>query len=160
MRQYVMIELTEETAILGTIQDFEWDNAFGSIKTNESRFLYRGCLLSNEAKNAIENLSCFDSLWQDGGIGPAVIDFNPDDFIGGEVTETSEKGEFELLLLFAQRKGKNTSFYQKWLDKMEDGKFLAKPVFGKMVGEFGTSYAFEKDEEVMKIYDSIKKIKQ
>lgn len=161
-----MIELWEKSDVLDSIKDFLWDKEYTPVesrhrKQTKSTFLYRGIATSDEAIVLIENISCFYAWWNDteishaNGIGPTSITKGPTNVLAGKIEENSEQGEFQLFVLYWQKKGQDMKLYEKWLAKMENGKPLSKPVYGKLIGEYGNEYTLEKTAEVLSIFKNI-----
>lgn len=166
MERHIMVELYENVDVLNFIEGFSLDKNYKPIQMNnreagKDTFLFRGKVTNNEATHLIEQLPNFYALWDDapigpaGGFGPARFYEGPKELIAGKITELSEKGEFELFLLFHENKGKKVGFYRKWVNKMEEGKTLAKPVYQKLIRELGDEFHLDKTEEVLNLYNTI-----
>lgn len=137
MNRHVMIELTQPSDDLHRIDGFEWDREF-SIVDNPSSVLVRGIVREETTILKIEALPQFKAIWDDAPIGPAIIDDL--ESTARTVDENSEKAAFESLLSYHKKQGKNITFYQKWLDKMQGTDTLPKPVYQKLINEFGNRY--------------------
>lgn len=139
MNEMIMVELAEENDVLAEIHGFQWDSDY-TVQLSDNRFLYRGTLQTEQAQKDIEQLPCFLSLLADSIIGPCTIPFVEPNFVIKCIEASARKEELETFLNFAEQNGKITTSYRKWVEKMTDGVPLPRPVYGKMVKEFGSKY--------------------
>lgn len=165
MKKHILVELSKTTNQLGQIEGFIWDDSYEPIpmsnRGEKETYVYRGTVIHEQAIQSIESLPHFYAIWDDaligpaGGFGLAVCDIQITNLVVGTIEEGSEKGEFELFLLHHKQKGKKTEIYDKWVAKMDEKKEIAKPVYQKLIREFGNEFELKKTKEVMKIYETI-----